>query len=57
MIDPWMDVCTLVMISATNGSSVAEYMLHSIKLTWNMFHDGTMDGCVLFLHDICIEWV
>ena len=47
-----MVVCTLVMISANNGSSVAEYLLHSINATWNMFYDGTMDICVLFHHDI-----
>ncbi len=52
-----MDVFTLVMISAINGSSVAQYLLHSIIATWNMFYDGTMDGCVHFGHDIFTEWV
>ena len=55
MMDPWMDVCYLVMISAMNGSSVAEYLLHTIIVTWNMFYDGSMGGCVLFLYDICYE--
>ncbi len=57
MIDPWMDVCTLVMIFALNGSSVAEYQLHSIIATWYMFYDGPMDGCMYFGHAICREWV
>ena len=52
-----MDVYTLVMISAMNGSSVVENLLHSIIATWNIFYDGSMDGCVLFGHDICYEWV
>ena len=52
-----MDVHTLVMISAMNGSRVAQYMLNSIIATWNMFCDGTMDGCVHFGHDICYEGV
>ncbi len=52
-----MDVCSLVVISALNGSSVAEKQLHSITATWNMFYDGTMDGYVHFGHDICYEWV
>ena len=52
-----MNVCTLVMIFAVNGSSVAEYMVHSIIATWDMFSDGTMDGCAHFGHDICYEWV
>ncbi len=30
MMDPWRDVCTLVMISAMNGYSVAEQLLYSI---------------------------
>ena len=52
MIDPWMDLYSLGMISALNVSSVAEYQLHLIIATWNMFYHGSMDGSVLFGHDI-----
>ncbi len=52
MIDPWMDLCSLVMISAMNRFNVAEQKLNSIIATWNMLYDRTMDGCVLFGHDI-----
>ena len=52
-----MDVHTLVMIFAINGSSVAEYQLHSIIATWNRLYDGSMDGCIDVDHDICYEWV
>ena len=44
MIDPWIDVYTLVMISALNGSRVAENLMHSIIATLNMLYDGSMDG-------------
>ena len=44
-----MDMYSLVMISAVNGSSVAETQLHSITATWNMFYDRSMDGCVLLV--------
>ncbi len=47
----------MVMISAMNMSSVTEQLVHSIIVTWNMFHDGSIDGCVHFGHDICYEWV
>ena len=57
MMDPWMDVCSLVMVFPMNGSSVAEHLLHSIIAKRNMFYDGTMDGCVRFGYDICYEWV
>ena len=55
MMDSCMNVYSLVMISAMNGSSVAEQQLHSIIATWNMFYDGSMDGCVHFGDDICYE--
>ena len=55
MMHPWMDVCTLVMISAINGYSVAEQQLNSIIATWHMFYDGSMDRCVHFGDDICYE--
>ena len=57
MMKPWVDVYTSVIISALNGSSVAEYLIHSIIATWNILYDGSMDGCVHFGHDICTEWV
>ncbi len=57
MMKPWVDVYTLVMISALNGSRVAEYLIHSIIAAWNMFHDGSMGGFVHFGYDISIEWV
>ncbi len=57
MLDPWMDVCSFVIISAMNGSSVTEQYLHSIIATWNMFYDGSMEGCMHIGHDICYEWV
>ncbi len=50
-----MDAYILVMISPMSGLSVAEYQLHSIIVTWNMFYDGFMDGFVHFGHDICCE--
>ncbi len=57
MMDPWMNVSTLVMIFAMNGSSVAEQLLHSIIVTWNMFDDGSIDGCVHYGHDIFYECI
>ncbi len=47
-----MDVYSLVMISAVNESSIAEWLFPSIIATWNMICDGTMDGCVHIGHDI-----
>ena len=44
-------------ISYMNASNEAEYKLHSIIVTWNMFYDGFMDGCVQFHQHICTEWV
>ena len=55
MTDPWMDAFTLVMISAMNGSSVAENLLHSTIVTWNMFYDGSMDGWMLFGHECAMK--
>ncbi len=52
-----MDVCTLVMIFVMNGPSVAEYQLHATIATWNMFYGGSMEGCIYFGHDTCIELV
>ncbi len=57
MMDPWMDLYISVMISPMNEPSVAEYQIHSNIATWNIFYDGSIDGCVLFGHDNCYEWV
>ena len=42
MMDLWMDACTLVMVSALYGSSVAELPLHSIIATCNS-NSATLD--------------
>ena len=52
-----MNVYTFIMISAVNGARVADYVLHSIIVTWNMFDDRNMNECVLFHHDILNELV
>ena len=45
MMDSWIDVGFLVMISALNGSSVEEYILHSVIATLVMV--SALDGSSL----------
>ncbi len=56
MMDSWMDLYILVMISAVNEHSVAEEQLISTIATWNMIYDGSSDGFVHFGHDIYHKW-
>ena len=60
MMDQWMDAVKLLVTvyitirtSAINGSSAADQLLYAITATWNMYYDGSMEGCVPFGHDIC----